>query len=172
MRVGKGIGVCTLRGKISQAEIGGAMKGTLAVLLFAFAFAPNSFAQGASDPDLSGNWLDSANSGARITFKEKGDTIHVHEQDGDKVIADYSCNINGQQCDVKEEGHSTKVTLYYNGPKLVQITERGNDVEKRTFLMGQDGKTMQVEIIPLSSQGKTSTRTYQKEDAQVAKNSD
>ena len=54
--------------------------------------------------------------------------------------------------------------------KLVEIKERGQDVEKRRFSLGQDGKTMQVEIIPLSSDAKSTTRTYQKQDSQVAKN--
>lgn len=170
MLPGKGFGVYIRRENIMQAKFGGAMKGALAVLLFASAFAPISFAQGASDPDLSGNWLDNANSAVRISLKEKDDKIQVHEQDGDRVIVDYTCNLNGQQCNFKEEGRKATVTLYYNGPKLVEITECGNQVEKRTFALAQDGKTLQVDTIPLSSQGKTSTRTYRKEDAQVAKN--
>jgi hypothetical protein len=168
MRVGKGTGVYTSREQ-NATQSGGLMKGMLAVLLFAFVFATVSFAQGASNPDLSGTWLDSSNSAARITFKENGDKIHVHEQDGDKVIADYSCNLSGQPCNVNEDGHPVKVILYYNGSKLVEITERGNEVDKRRFSLGQDGKTMLVENIPLSSEEKTSTRTYQKEVSQVAK---
>lgn len=140
------------------------MKGALAVLAIAFAFAPISFAQAAaSDPDLSGTWLDNSNSAAKITFSEKGDKIQVREMDGDRVVADYTCNLSGEQCQFKENGHPVKVTMYYNGSKLVEILERGKDVEKRRFSLNQDGKTMQVETIPMSSEGKTTTRTYQKE---------
>jgi hypothetical protein len=147
------------------------MKITLALMALISGFVPISLAQGpASDPDLSGTWLDGAAS--KITFNEKGDEIQVREMDGDRVIADFSCNLSGQQCDVKEAGHTVKVTMYYNGSKLVEITERGNDVEKRRFSLGQDGATMQMEIIPLSSpNGKATTRTYRKQqDSQVAKN--
>lgn len=141
--------------------------------LLTVAFSPLCFAQaGSSDPDLSGTWLDSSNSAQRITFTEKGDSIQVRESDGTRVIADYRCNLTGTQCEVKEDGKPVKVMIYYNGSKLVEIKERGNDVEKRRFSLGKDGKTMQMEVIPLSSQGKTITRSYQKEDsqAQVAKN--
>jgi hypothetical protein len=146
------------------------LRGVVPVLLLAIALAPLSFAQAASDPDLSGTWLDSSNSAEKITFNEKGDKIQVREQDGDKVLADYTCNLSGQQCNVKEAGHPVKVMIYYNGSKLIEIKERGSDVEKRRFSLGQDGKTMLVETIPLSSAGgQPITRTYQKENSQVAK---
>jgi hypothetical protein len=138
------------------------------VALFAAASAP-LFAQAPSNPDLSGFWLDNSNSADRITLSEKGDTIKVHEQDGERIVTDYTCNLSGKQCDIKEDGRSAKVMLYYDGSKLVEITERGHDVDKRLFSLGQDGRTMQVETIPLSPTGKTITRTFQKEDAQVAK---
>ncbi len=139
------------------------------ILTFACASAPIVLAQGAgSAPDLSGTWQDSSNAAQKITLHEKGDTIQVHETDGDRVVADYTCNLSGQQCQIKEDGRPVKVMIYYNGSKLVEIKERGSDVEKRLFTLGQDGKTMQVEIVPLSSGGKSTTHTYQKQDSQVA----
>jgi hypothetical protein len=146
------------------------LKGTLAVLILAFALAPISFAQAASSaPDLSGTWLDTSNGALKLALTEKGDKIQVRETDGDRVTADYTCALSGEQCDVKEDGHPVKVMIYYNGSKLVEIKQRGSDVEKRRFSLSDDGKTMQVESIPLSSSGKSSTHTYRKEDSQVAK---
>lgn len=148
------------------------MRGSLTFFALAFAFAPILFAQGAaSPPDLSGNWVDSTNSTQKITISEKGDTIKVREMDGDRVVADYTCNLSGQPCKFKEEGRPVQVTLYYNGSKLVEFKQRGNEVEKRLFTLSNDGKTMQVETIPLSSTGKSNQRTYQKQDSQVAQSS-
>ncbi|HZS54354.1 MAG TPA: hypothetical protein VFA65_08115 [Bryobacteraceae bacterium] len=148
------------------------MRGTLAALTFALAFAPISFGQAASsDPDLTGTWTDTANAGLKLILNEKGDgKIQVRQMDGDKVVADYSCDLTGKECDIKEDGHPVKVMIYYNGSKLIEIMERGSDVEKRRFSLSQDGKTMEVETIPISSTGNSSTNTYRKEDSQVAKN--
>jgi hypothetical protein len=55
------------------------------------------------------------------------------------------------------------VMTYYNGPKLIEIIERGNDVTKRRFSLSQDGKTLVVEIMPLTDESKVTTRTFQKE---------
>lgn len=143
---------------------------TLVVLTVTFLFAPICFAQtGSSAPDLSGTWLDNSNNAIKMAFQEKGDNIKVHETDGDKVVADYSCTLNGTQCEVKEDGRPVKVMIYYNGSKLVEITERGSDVEKRRFSLSSDGNTMQMEVIPMSSSGKTTTHTFQKQEPQVAK---
>jgi hypothetical protein len=118
---------------------------------------------------MSGTWVDQSNAGDKIVLLEKGDKIQVRELDGDKVLADYTCSLSGSQCAAKEDGRSVNVMIYYNGSKLVEIKERGKDVEKRRFTLADDGKTMQVEVIPLSGEGKTSRHTYQKQDTQVAK---
>src|ERR1700685_766706 len=82
-----------------------------AFLALAFAVTPISFAQTASDPDLSGTWLDQSNSADKITLLEKGDKIQVREMNGDRVVADYACNLGGQQCAVKEDGRPVHVML-------------------------------------------------------------
>ncbi len=150
------------------------MNCVLTILALAVAFAPMSFSQaaGASDPDMSGTWLDTGNSASRLVLNEKGDTIQFRQTDGDRVITDFNCSLSGTQCEIKEEGHPAKVMFYYNGNKLIEITERGSEVEKRRFTLGQDGKTMQMEIIPLSGNVKSSTRTFQKQETQASKSTD
>ncbi|SRR5579875_1864126 len=148
------------------------MRGALTFFTLAFAFAPISFGQTASgDPDLSGTWVDSSNAAQKITIIEKGDTIKVREMDGDRVVADYTCNLSGQPCNIKEDGRTIQVTLYYNGSKLIEFKQRGNDVEKRRFSLTNGGNAMLVETIPISSTGKIIQQTYQKQDSQVAKGS-
>jgi hypothetical protein len=141
----------------------------VAVLSLACICVPLCLAQ--SNPDLSGTWVDTTNAAAKIAIQEKGDTIKVHETDGDKVVADYTCNLNGQQCDIEEDGHPAKVMAYYNGSKLVEITERGKDVTKRLFSLSKDGNSLTMELVPISSEGKTVTRTFQKQQSQVTNGS-
>lgn len=151
----------------------GAIVSKIAVTAFVFAvvFVPLSCAQSPSDPDLSGTWVDSSNGSNKLILQEKGDKIQVRETEGDKVITDYTCNLTGQQCEIKEDGHPVKVMIYYNGAKLIEITERGSEVSKRRFSLSKDGTSLTMEVIPLSSEGKTTTRTYQKKNAEVASRS-
>ena len=140
----------------------------LVLLLAVVVLSPCSFAQSSSDPDMSGTWVDQSNAGHKIDMQEKGDKIQVREMDGDRILANYTCNLTGSQCSFKEDGRTVDVMMYYNGPKLVEIKTRGSDVEKRRFTLADDGKTMQVEVIPLSGDGKTVRSTYQKQGNQVS----
>jgi hypothetical protein len=151
-------------------QVEGVMRNGITFVALAFGLATIAFAQTpGSNPDLSGTWVDSSNAADTIAINEKGDNIKVRELDGDRVVADYTCNLSGQPCKIKEEGREVEVSLYYNGSKLVEFKQRGNDVEKRRFTLGNDGKTMLVETIPISSTGKSIQRTYQKQTSQVAK---
>ena len=141
----------------------GLMTGGFAVAMALSIVTPLSFAQTGSEPDLSGTWADRANAADKITVSEKDGSIQFRETDGNRVIADYTCSLNGKECESKEEGRSAKVMTYYNGAKLVEITERGNDVTKRRFSLSQDGKTMIMEVMPLTDESKVTTRTFQKE---------
>jgi len=140
------------------------MRSGLAAAIVAVLLTPLSFAQSGTQPDLSGTWVDSANNADKITVSEKGDSIQLRETDGNRVVANYACSLDGKQCESKEEGHSAKVMTYYNGSKLVEIVEHGSDVTKRRFALSQDGKTMIVEIMPLTDESKVVTRTFQKAD--------
>src|SRR4051812_10187389 len=54
-----------------------------------------------------GTWtLETTESGIRV----------AQETNGQKV-AEYECNTMGRGCDVKEDGHSAKVSMWFNGPK-------------------------------------------------------
>ena len=136
--------------------------GGLAAAIMAVLLTP-SFAQNSTQPDLSGTWVDRANNADKITVSEQGDNIQIRETEGDKVVANYKCSLDGKQCESKEEGRSAKVMTYYNGAKLVEIIERGSDVTKRRFSLSQDGKTMVVEMMPLTDESKVITRTFQKQ---------
>jgi hypothetical protein len=56
---------------------------------------------------------------------------------------------------VKEAGKPMKVSIWFNGPKLVIMETRGKDVLKRRFQATDDGKEIEMETIPIVPQGKT-----------------
>jgi hypothetical protein len=50
-----------------------------------------------------------------------------------------------------------KVSMCFNGPKLVELETRGNQVVKRRFTVTGDGDTMDLETIPIVPTGKSET---------------
>lgn len=135
--------------------------GSIALLIFAGA----AFGQANAGANVCGNWVNTSDSAKKLTVAEKGDTIHVEEMSGSRVVLDYTCPLNGQECEAKENGRPLKVMTYLNGPNLVELQERGSEVEKRRFVPGTDGKKMQLEVIPLSSSEKTETVAFERESS-------
>ncbi len=87
--------------------------------------------------------------------------MHVRETNGDKLVADFTCVIDGQECAVREDGRSIKIMLYYNGPAFIAIRERGgNDVQKERITVSPDGKTLEVETVPLFDSQKSEKLTF------------
>ena len=82
---------------------------------------------------------------------------------GDKVEAEFTCSLNGEECPVKEAGHSEKVMMYFNGEKLVEIRERGDSTVKRWLTLSPDGKTLKVETVPLSSDQRAETVEFRRQ---------
>lgn len=126
---------------------------------------PSSFAFAGQTPNLSGTWLADSNGSLKLIFDQKDGNIHVQEVEGDKVKADFTCTLNGQECSVKEDGHSEKVMLYFNGTKLVEIRERGPETIKQRFGVSDDGKTLTEETVPLSSTQKAETLSFRRKAA-------
>jgi hypothetical protein len=54
----------------------------------------------------------------------------------------------------QQEGKPVKVTMWFNGPKLLVMGLRGSQVLKRRFHATDDGSAMEVESIPIVPQGK------------------
>ena len=82
---------------------------------------------------------------------------------GDRVEVEFTCALNGQECPAKEEGHSEKIMMYFNGDKLVEIRERANGTVKQRLTVSADGKTLSVETIPLSSDEKAETQAFRRQ---------
>jgi hypothetical protein len=132
------------------------------VVVFGVALAIPIFAQ---TPDVSGTWVDASHSSQKWILDQKNGKLHVKELDGDKVEADYTCSLDGQECVAKEEGHSEKIMMYFNGTKLVKISEKGSGTVKQRLEVSADGKTLNVETVPLSSSQRAETVSFRRQDS-------
>ena len=77
----------------------------------------------------------------------------------------------GKECGVKDAGRRAKVSMYFNGPKLVEMETgaKGTPVVKRRFSIAADGDTMDLETIPLVPAGPTETTHFKRVSPVVAK---
>jgi hypothetical protein len=117
-------------------------------------------AQTAPAPSLSGTWVLSKDPSVKLVVEQTPEKVHVKELKADEVRTEYTCNLDGKDCSIKEEGHSAKVALWFNGPKLVELRTRGSEVTRRRFTLASDGKSLEVELSPMSSPGKTEILAY------------
>ena len=134
----------------------------MAVITMA-AFCPCIFAQQPAEQDISGTWVQTSNEAIKWTVVEKDGAMHIQQMNGSKTIVDFTCTLNGKECPTKEDGRPEKIMLYYNGPKLVVIKERGNDALKQRIALSPDGKTFLLETVPLSDSQKSETLTFHRE---------
>ncbi len=119
------------------------------LLLCTLIFSVGALADDAADrQSLSGTWQESSST---WVLQEKGDSIHVSWTENGQPQADFECRV-GQECEIKEAGRKAKVSMWFNGPKLVQMETRGNEVVKRRF--SANGDEMEMEVIPVTAEGK------------------
>lgn len=90
-------------------------------------------------------------------FHEKGDQVQVSHTKGSETVSNFACGTTGRDCEFKDAGKKATVSMYFNGPKLVQLERHGGDVVKRRFAVGETGEAMVVELIPIVPAGKTET---------------
>ena len=120
-------------------------------------FAVAAHAQMPDREKLIGSWTNSAagESQALWTIAAAGsDTIRITRVESGRTVEEVECNTAGRECATKEDGKPVKVSIWFNGPKLVVMQVRGSEVVKRRFHATGDGGAMDVEIIPIVPQGK------------------
>jgi hypothetical protein len=132
----------------------------IAVIVFVGCSVGLAQAQSLSAADLSGTWTDTSDGSVKWILNQDVSTIHIKEVRGTEVKADYSCQVDGPECKLRDSGREEMTSLYFNGPKLVELRTRGEDVVKRRFTASADGKTLTVEVIPIAPSGKTETLTF------------
>jgi hypothetical protein len=117
----------------------------------------------AQTKDFSGTWQSDSNASQKWVLDQKDGRIHVQEMNGGRVEADFTCSLNGQECNAKENGRSEKIMMYFNGDKLVEIRERNAVSSKQRLTVSDDGKTLTVETVPLSSDQKAETLSFRRQ---------
>jgi hypothetical protein len=121
----------------------------------------------AQAPDLSGTWHSDSNASLKWILSQKGDQLHVQEFTGNRVETDFTCSLLGTECVAKKGGRSEKISMYFNGAKLVEIRERGESAIKQWLTVSADGKTLTVETVPLVSGEKPETVSFHRQDTQT-----
>jgi hypothetical protein len=126
-----------------------------------------SFAQ--DHPNFSGNWqLDSTKSeGASaktmaLAIQQNDDKIAVTSDEEGKSTS-FECATNGQNCKVK--GEPAQVSMYYNGPTLVELDMEGHNGEhviKKRLHISDGGKTMEMEVMRISPPGPSDKLIFNK----------
>jgi hypothetical protein len=109
---------------------------------------------------LLGSWQpqDDSGKGATVWVLEvKGMALHITESLGDKKVSEIECVPKGVECEGTVEGRKAAVTMYYDGPALVQFETRGSDVTRRRFTVTGQSDMMNIEVMPIVGAGKAET---------------
>jgi hypothetical protein len=132
-----------------------------------------AFADDAADrAKLTGQWRlqteNPSDPNSIWTIDQKADSIRIVAMKGDQKLSEIECNTSGRECETKDSGRQVKVSLYFNGPKLIELETRGSEVIKRRFGVAGSGDVMELEIIPIVPSGKTETLRFKHVDVAVA----
>ena len=109
---------------------------------------------------LLGSWQQQDDSGKEATvwvLEVKGMALHISESLGNQKIAEFECVPKGAECEGTVEGKKAKVTMYYDGPALVQLETKGSDVTRRRFTVTGQADMMDIEVVPILGAGKAET---------------
>ena len=127
----------------------------------------------ASRAKLMGKWQQSdGEADARSTWALEeitADSIRVTNSSGAQTVTEFECNTVGKECAVKDAGRKSKVSMWFNGPKLVEMETKGAQVVKRLFSIAGDGDAMELETIPIAPAGKVETSHFKRVPPVVAK---
>lgn len=101
---------------------------------------------------LIGSWQrqdDSATAASVWVLEMKGAALHITESLGDHKISEFECRPSGADCEGTVEGKKASVSMYYDGPALVQLVTRGSDVTRRRFTVTGQREMMEIEVMPI-----------------------
>ena len=99
--------------------------------------------------------------GHELSLSSRGGSLV--EFKGSEMKWQYTCGISGKACKFKEGSRSATVSLWLNGPKLVELCTRGDSVTKRRFTLADKGTTLDIEVLPISPPGETQTIAYSRD---------
>jgi hypothetical protein len=140
---------------------------TMSVLILAAAALADDNDQRAK---LMGSWqgeCPDSKEASSYVLQRSAENMHVSGSNGGKTLVEFDCKMS-EECDVKDAGHRAKITMYFNGPKLVETETIGSRVIRRRFTLTGDD-TIQLEVIPIEPDGKTKTIQLKRVTTQAAK---
>ena len=135
--------------------------GCAALILFASMLLAQTPAQ--QDPSYDGTWVSRKDKDVKLMVQTVGNKVHIQEFKGSEMKWQYTCGISGKACKFKEGSRSATVSLWLNGPKLVELCTRGDSVTKRRFTLADKGTTLDIEVLPISPPGETQTIAYSRD---------
>ena len=109
---------------------------------------------------LIGAWQqqDDSGKGSSVWVLElKGTSLHITHSQGDQKLSEFDCKPNGAECEGTASGKKAQVTMYFNGPALVQIETVGSDVTKQQFSVIEQTDMMELQVIPIIGNAKAET---------------
>src|SRR6476620_8082652 len=114
------------------------MKLRLLTCIAVLSFGTAEFAAGSTGAQkLAGTWAAQGDKGATDTttwvFEEKGDSLKVTRMQGTRKLAEFECNTVGKDCEFNDAGKKARVSMWFLGPKLVELEVKGAEVIKRRF---------------------------------------
>jgi hypothetical protein len=124
-------------------------------------------------PNFTGDWkLDAAKSQASetkamgLSIRQTGDDISVTAHEDGRSV-EFKCATNGQNC--KRKGEPGEVSMYYNGPMLVELDMDGHNsdhVIKKRLQLANDGKSLEMELMRISPPGPSEKLVFSKSEPQ------
>jgi hypothetical protein len=141
---------------------------TLSVLLVAMTALADD---GDQRSKLTGSWqvqTSGAKEASSYVLQPLPDGMHIASSSEGKTVMEFDCKM-ATDCNVKDAGHHAKVTIYFNGAKLIETETMGSRVVKRRFTVTGDGNTMELEVIPIEPDGKAETVVFKRASAEAAK---
>jgi hypothetical protein len=105
---------------------------------------------------LFGSWQTPGQSDTQTTWTlaMHEDVVHISVSQANRKLSEFECAASGRECEVKIDGKTAKVSIWFNGPKLVMMETRGSEVEKLRFSTVSEGTQMDIETIPIVPGGK------------------
>jgi len=131
-------------------------------LILLLSWGPGALADDQSDRQkLIGSWEQQSpveNTPATSwIFSATGHSLRIKQLEGGSKVADFECQTEGTPCEIKTGGKRAMVSLWFNGPRLVEMETKGSDVVKRRFRIRPESDIMEMEVIPIVPGGKTET---------------
>jgi hypothetical protein len=138
---------------------------TATCLLLASLFCVVALADDNSDRSkLKGTWQVDQGNGDTTTwsFTPEGDSLRVKEIEGSNKVVDFVCTTDGKPCEAKVSGKKANVSMWFVGPKLVELETKGFYIIERRFSILSTAGDMQLEVVPMAPNGKTETVTLRR----------